>query len=272
MPVSVPYPDRSRPYAGLAAVEREVEDELYRSGLFGLGNMFRQALEAGALEGAEMVRDFALALDQVTRSSRNQLANTHHELGALMQEAVVSAYARARTRLGRHVGPYRLATRDAGGKLIRALSDPAFFRGTYDGIAFGNIVLMDGAARQWHRLNFGALPEAGPRARHFAIRWQGLVVASLGYDQAPSAPFLLPKGFWSPRTGLGAFGPTSARALYKTKGIEAWNFLDAGPELLGREVGPAYERLYRRWFDSAQRSLGPLSRVKTVHGSIAVPR
>lgn len=269
MPVSVPYPNRARPYAGLAVVERGVVDELYRAGLFGLTGLFREALNAGALGGSAIVEDFARALSQLVRSSSNQLANLHHQVGTVMQAAVVVAYDNAVATKGRgDVGSYRLNTRYAGGRLHGALASPEFFRGTHDGIAFGNILALDTAAAQWHRLNFGALPEAGARPRQFAIRWEGLAVAAIGYDEGPSRPFFMPRGFWQG----GAFGPTGRAPTTPTKGIQAWNFLDAGVEVLAREIGPAYDALYRNWFASAERGLGPLSRVVSIQGHIAVPR
>lgn len=275
MPVGVPYPaSRGGQYAGLAYVDASLDiAELYGTGSFNLRAMFLQALRAGDLEASEVVTRFAQALEQVTRGSRNQLANLHHQVGLVMQDEVLEAYRQARSTLGRMDPPYRVdATakgRDANGRLEAALASVEFFRGTYDGIGFANRTMLDRQARQWHRLNFGALPDAGPRARPAQITWQGLVVGAIGLPAAPSRPFLMPRGFW---TEGGAFRPTGATPMYRTRGIRAWNFLDAGVRALGREIGPAYETLYGDWVRSAQRGVGPISRVVNVAGHPARPR
>lgn len=261
MPVEIPYPGREAPYASLAYVERTVSDELYRAGVFNIAAMFRAALAAGALEAAKVAQDFALALEQTVRSSKNQLASLHHQVGTLMQEEVLAAYEQALHTRGRNLAPYRLSTRDAGGRLAAALGSSEMFRATYDGIGFGNVRFLDSAARQWHRLNFGAAPGAGARPRSFAVKWQGLAVGAVGYqDQGPSPAFLLPRG----RFVEGAFFPTGPTPLHPTRGIAAWNFLDAAPQALAREIGPAYSLLFERWAASAVRGAGPLSRVVNV--------
>lgn len=273
MPVGVPYSGPGR-YAGLAYIDAHPDiDELYGTGAFNLRAMFRAALSAGDLEASEVVTRFAQALEQLTRGSRNQLANLHHQVGLVMQDEVLEAYRQARRTLGRMDPPYRVnATakgRDAGGRLENALSSGEFFRGTYDGIGFANRTMLDRQARQWHRLNFGALPDAGARSRPAQITWQGLVVGAIGLPTAPSRPFLMPRGFW---TEGGAFRPTGRVPMYRTRGIRAWNFLDAGTRALGREIGPAYETLYGDWVRSAQRGVGPISRVVNVGGQPVRPR
>jgi len=257
----IPYQNRGAPYAGLAYVDASSDvAELYRSGGFNIKDLFAKALAAGALDGNQMVRDFALALEQTVRASRNQLAQLHHQIGVVAQADIVAAYEAALVNKGRNLAPYRESTRDAGGRLLRALGREDFFRGTYDGIGLANRNLLDREARQWHRLNFGARPGAGVAPRQFQITWQGLAVGAIGLPSEPSAPFGLPRGFWRE----GGFYPTGPRQIYKTKGIRAWNFLDAGTEAISRNLGPAYEGLYGRWLESSTRGVGPLSRVVNV--------
>jgi hypothetical protein len=261
MPVAVPYPDRAGPYAGLAYVDASADvDELYRSGGISLQSLFAEALAAGALDGNTMVRDFAAALEETVRSSRNQLANLHHQVGVVAQANIVAAYEQARVEKGRNIPSYRESTRDAGGRLLHALLSADFFRGTYDGIGLANRTLLDREARQWHRLNFGARPGPGAPPQQAQVEWQGLVVGAIGLPSEPSAAFGLPRGFWQE----GAFGPTGPRQIYKTRGIRAWNFLDAGTATIAREIGPAYQGLYDRWLTSSLRGVGPLSRVVSV--------
>lgn len=260
MPVGVPYPGREAPYASIAYVERQVAAEVYRTGVFNIAALFRAAVTAGTLEAVKVAQDFALALGQTVRSSKNQLATLHHNIGTLMQEEVLAAYEEALHARGRNIAPYRLSTRDAGGRLAAALASSQMFRATYDGVGFGNVRFLDSAARQWHRLNFGAAPNAGSRPRTFAIKWQGLVVGAVGYNEGPSPAFMLPRG----RFVEGAFFPTGPTPVHPARGVAAWNFLDAAPETLAREIGPAYSLLFDRWAASALRGVGPLSRVVNV--------
>lgn len=269
MPVGVPYafqgvPFRNRggPFAGLAYVDASRDiDELYLSGGVNLVGLFKQALAAGSLDGSEIVRSFALALDQTVRASKNQLATLHHQVGVLAQQNIIEAYEQARVAKGRNIEPYRLSARDAGDRLLHALGREDFFRGTPDGIGLANRTMLDKEARQWHRLNFGARPGSGAPPRPAQVQWQGLVVGAIGLPYEPSAAFGLPRGFWRE----GGFYPTGPRQIYKTKGIKAWNFLDAGTATIASEIGPAYQNLYDRWLASSQRGVGPLSRVVHVH-------
>lgn len=268
MPVRIPTGAFESPYAGIDYILRNAQREIWDLGVFHLLDGVRQAVAVGAAEAPEEVRRFVLALEGLTRSSRNQLITLHHQLGSLMQADVVAAYTRALATQGRNAGPYRESSRDAGGRLASALGAEGFFRGTTDGILFGNITLLDRRARQWHRLNFGALPNRGAPPGRFEVRWRNMVVGALGYEDQPSAPFLLPRGFFRERQ----FYPTGPTPIRPTRGIRAWNFLDAGVATLAREVGPAYEGLYGRWVASAQRGRGPLSRTIDVSPRLRTPR
>lgn len=270
MPVRVPYPkERGGQYAGLAYVDASADiAEVYGNTGFNMKAMLKAALLAGELEGNRMVRDFAAAMENVVRSSRNQLANVHHQVGETAKDEVVAAYRRVRAeRAG--PGSYRQgAGRDAGGRLLQALSSPEFFRGTYDGIGFANKTFLDGQARQWYRLNFGARASPGAsnrigpglRSTPAPVTWQGLVLGVISLPTEPSKPFYLPPGYWKER----GFYPAGKRAIFPTGGVRAWNFLDAGTAAIGRELGPAYQSLNADWLESAKRGVGPLSRVVNV--------
>lgn len=278
----VPVPRRPYAYSSLDRVNRLAVEETYRTASFMLTEgVARGVAEAGARVCASLGQ-FVAALDQTTRSSRSQLTNVHEQLARGMQEATLARYEAARAG-GRMSGPYRLSKRDAGGRLGRAIASAGFVRGTYDGIGFANNTLLDTEARQWHRLNFGAGSAAGPRPRRFQASIGGTVIAALGLEDTPSAPFVLPAGVWTTvgggerqraGAGLGWFFPQSERPAgilgrpnraRITRGIRAWNFLDAGIEFLAENLGPAYEGLYRDWWESAQRGVGPFSRVDTIN-------
>jgi hypothetical protein len=255
-------PNRFReiPYGRLNYVSRRAQFETYQSGSFHLVAGFMSAVNQ-SLAVNEQVRAFAEALANIHRHShaRNQLAQAHTQVAKLMQQAVLEDYDKAKARYGRNIAPYRLTTRDAGGKLRAALQSNIFYRGTYDGIGFVNVSLLNNTARQWHRLNFGARPAGTYTPRLYQARFGNLVAGSFGYlGEGPSPGFGLPYGFF---TREGAFYPRGPRQVIPTRGIRAWNFLDAGPRVLAERIGPAYDGLYRDWYASAQRGKGPLSRV-----------
>lgn len=264
---------RENPYAGLAYLGRNARQEVYRQASLDMRAAFRSALATGALESFDLVASFARALEELTRSSRTQLAEAHHAVGSQMAEATVDAYIAARAR-GPQVPSYRPpflsreSERDANGRLLRALQSDLFYRGTNTGIGFINEKLLNDEARQWHRLNFGAGAAAGAPGLPVRVTWQGALLATVGLSDGPSAPFSIPRGIWE----KGGFYPRGdMRNAKPTKGIKGEHFLDAGLKVLDRELGPTYENLYRSWFNSAARGLGPLSRVAKAGHAVAPP-
>ena len=266
-------PNREFPYSRLERVVEQSEEVFGDAALYLLDGV--QVGVYDAIRGAsQMAIAFAEALYEVTQSSKDQLQRLHFEVARGAQLATHAAYMVARSG-GRMSGPYRLSQRDAGGRLERAILDPEFIRATYDGIGFANTEVLDRMARQWHRLNFGAGAAAGTGPRSFQVHWGRAVISAFGYTDTPSAPFVLPPGSWfEPGTGkrvkFGAsrsdwFHPGGGgRGAVQTKGIRAWQFLDAGLGFIAENIGPAYEALYRDWYESAKRGVGPLSRVETV--------
>jgi hypothetical protein len=263
---------REFPYSSLQRVVEQAVDEYYNAGALYLTDAITTGvLEAGS-RALQQMQAFVAGLATVTEGSREQLREVHFQLGAEAQQATLLAYRVARAA-GRMSGPYRLSARDAGGRLERAIASREFFRATYDGIGFGNEELLDATARQWHRLNYGAGEAAGDGSRVFSIHFGSAVSASLGLADTPSPGFMLPKGFW--RSPSGKFAESGGRGDYfypnrrgpgptPTKGIRAWHFFDAGIESIANNLGPAYDGLFRDWYASAQRGLGPLSRVETI--------
>lgn len=250
---------RENPYARLDYVNRRAQYETYESGAFHILRGFLDAVDASTAVNAQ-VAAFAEAMTHINRHShaRTQLARAHTQVAQLMQRAVIADYAKAQARFGRNIPSYRLTTRDAGGKLRAALGSAQFYRGTYDGIGFVNVDLLNNTARQWHRLNFGARPRGNYTPRMYKARFGNLVAGAFGYTgERPSPSFAMPRGVWNE----GAFYPKGRRMVVKTRGIQAWNFLDAGPRVLAERIGPAYDGVYRDWFQSAQRGKGPLSKV-----------
>lgn len=281
----IPY--REFPGSSLERVVDQALDEYYGSAALYLTDGIAVGIYEAAARATQTAKAFVAALDQVTQSSRSQLQRLHFQLGQAAQVATHTAYMVARST-GRMSGPYRLSQRDAGGRMEQAILSPEFIRATYDGIGFANTDVLDRMARQWHRLNFGAGAAAGQGPRRFTVHWSSAVVASFGFDDTPSAPFVLPEGFWvepggnvTPPHGPGGGGGGSGRGdwfypsrgvgrVVQTKGIRAWQFLDAGLESIANNMGPAYEALYRDWYESAKRGLGPFSRVEGI--KVPAPR
>lgn len=260
MPTKNPNRYRENPTASLDYINRWSTTQTFEGGAFYLRDMFAVAIEEST-EVGEQVRAFvtAMANKYTNPSSRSQLAQVHTQVAKLMQRAILADYAKAQAQFGRNIAPYRLSKRDAGGKLRRALGSKSFYRGTYEGIGIVNTTVLDSTARQWHRLNFGARPAGTYTPTMYQVRFGNLVAGSFGFaDEEPSAPFLMPKGVFS---GDGAFYPRGRTLVNPTRGIQAWNFLDAGPRVMAERLGPGYEGLYKDWFESYTRGKGPLARV-----------
>jgi hypothetical protein len=261
--VPSPNPNRYREnaYARLAYVNRHAQLETYTTGNFQLVAGFLKSVEA-SMAVNDQVAAFAQAFQYLTSHSKIQLAQVHTAVGRLMQAAVLEDYAKSKASYGRNVPAYRLSTRDAGGKMEAAMGSNIFFRGTQEGIGFVNVELMDAVARQWHRLNFGARPAGNYTPRLYKARFGNLVAGSFGFvGESPSPGFGLPQSFfWQEGMLLRPRG----KQVGVTRGIRAWNFLDAGPRVMAEQLGIHYDGLYRDWYASAQKGLGPLSKVANV--------
>ncbi len=275
MPANPNYGRENR-YARIDYVGDNSIFETYDHGAFNIVQAVVNAVHVGSSEAIERFETFAKGLAHLQQSSKNHLAQAHTQVAESMQAATVAAYKVAHAK-GRKNAAYRLSARDAGGRMLAALENPLFVRGTYDGIGFVNVTLLDAEARQWHRLNFGAQGSRGGGAKTgaYTATWDGLVIGSFGFtDESSSAGFTLPKGIWLsegdgsrvaagagtrdhfyPRNGIS--GPLRARR--PTAGIKAWNFFDAGVKELAETIGPAYGNLYAKWFDLAAKGAGPLT-------------
>lgn len=132
-------------------------------------------------------------------------------LGEQAQMAMLNSFAQKVTA---REGPasathYRAGEgRLAGGLVRRALGDPAFFRATSLGLEWGNKELLDSAAAQWHRLNFGAGGRAGGGSEEFPVIFGG-GSSALGFDDAASPGFSMPAGVWVDPSGGGRVGAGS---------------------------------------------------------------
>lgn len=282
---------QSNSLASLARISNWARNETYESGTLEVVQLMREAIRRVGVGASDQLQAFSEALDYLNKNSQRDMQRAHDQLARLMQSATIHDYQVARTTIGRNTRPYRLSSRDAGGRMLDALSDDEFCRGTRDGIGFGNVTLLDRTARQWHRLNFGARPQRS-KHRSYPVTVGGLFLGAFGMlDEEPSAGFILPEGIWRSEDGTrepagasrtGQFFPAHVQArspqLGKqrvipasrtaersfTRGIEAWNFLDAGPRTLAQNIGPTYEAVYNKWIVQAEKSMGPFYRSQVI--------
>lgn len=132
-------------------------------------------------------------------------------LGREAQLRMLNAYGQLVTR---QEGPasrthYRAGQgRLAGGILLRALGRGDFFEVHGTTLSWGNVSMLDGAARQWHRIAFGA--GRGGIHDEFAVTFNDLVLATIGVAGGPSPGFSMPAGIWVPPGSAGQKGALRA--------------------------------------------------------------
>jgi hypothetical protein len=209
---------------------------------------------------------FGQLLEQKVATVQTKLLDVHSEIARDAQEATVEAYQTARASLGRNSPAYRPASRYAGGRLEAALSASGFAVATGEGIMFGDVDLLDAAARQWARLNYGAGGDAdGGGSRQFRVGLSNLETAAMGIDRPVRPPFMMPEGFWrtsnqsseAKASGGDEFYPTGITADFTaTKGIRAEHWMDAGVKVIAAEVGPAYLNVYKQCWREAKQGAG----------------
>lgn len=257
---------------------------------FDLADQLQRAIGEATRIHSKQLAALADLLAQGMESPLFEEANT--TVAKEAQNAILAAYDNRRKSAVSGI-VYRTRTRDprnqrdAGGKLRRAIRNPFFFHATKRQIQIVNVDLMDKEARQWHRLNFGASPRGRGSAGHFGIRWSGLLAASLGFDDGPSAPFQIPPGYFvdpgsfatqpAGARGSGIFYPTSGKnpnikfrprtigEMSPTRGIAAANFLDAGLQSMAESLPREYQAVYTRVYnDAASRAAATASGVAMV--------
>lgn len=256
----------------------------------------------GVMEGVEQEIDLFLRSMAKAATRPGEKKKIHETAGRLAQSATVSEYQRfhvGRNRRGRRssFASSENFTRYAGGKLLSALSSPAFYTATEQGVEFANKAHLDQTAAQWYRLNFGAGLRGKTSRKHgiHNIKFYGEAVSPLSLRGfGPSAPFSMPAGIWDPsgkpdpsRRGEDEFVPSSLfEASYAgqnlvgvalgggassrfyagraTLGIKGTAFLDAGIRVLAEQLGVGWTVLMDSWFqEAANESKGPISKFIT---------
>lgn len=195
--------------AALQATKRQATELLHQAAVKTLVRAATQGLKAVSDEMQDNLVEIGEMYAQDDADARQRL---WQELGEVAQEAMGLAFDEKVT--GRE-GPasathYRAGDgRLAGGLVRRVLGDPDFFRATSLGLEWGNKELLDNAAAQWHRLNFGAGGRAGDDGgEEFPVRFGGGSGGTLTFGDEPSPGFSMPAGVWigldGKRVGAGS--------------------------------------------------------------------
>lgn len=249
-----------------------------------INKLLKQALQKGILQAEDSFNDqrqvFFSAFEQYKsgRGGSRSLATANAELAKRAQEAVIASYDE-RVVAHEKLAPYRVGGADggnrfSGGALRRALAHPDMFVGTYQGIAYMNISVLDQEAKHWARLNYGAGPEAtqgpAPRDAHIQLfgQYLGVIKATTPFT---SAGFKMPPGVW---VGSGAgngfegakwrsrppgFYPTAKRPLRFPPGrvlsIHGQRFFDAAGVSIAKNLSDVYADLIHEWTAQASASV-----------------
>lgn len=209
------------------------------------------------------VREFgnAVSADRL----RRRIGPVNQQLAEGARSAVASAYnQRKNIRENNNYRVGKAYNQRKTGMLAPALGSSQMIAATSERqISFINPDFLRREAPHWARLNFGAggqgsapstftlrvdTPGAGPQA-----------LVTIGATRTGSEPMLMPVGVWRMpgnwgQRGTGAddwFVPLRgvSRATIPTRGIEAYNFVDAGFKYLSRHV---MKRYWDEFLDQAQ--------------------
>lgn len=149
---------------------------------------------------AELIGSFAAAMAEQVSSGNGDLKKVYEAAAREGQAAMLRKYKATRKTHGLHYrgedsGDYKRYT----GVMERLLEQgQAFFRINDSGVDFIMPQLLDRAAPQWYRLNFGASPAPSAAVRKGNIMFFGTSVPGPALDGfRPSAAFRIPPGVWS---------------------------------------------------------------------------
>lgn len=231
--------------------------------------LLRTAGDMGA--GAnQQVRAFVAGM---TVGAKGDMQRVNRAVAAEMRSAVRARY-NATVEATRHVPPYHRSGRLSGhlGRLVRR-SD--LVRADGEGIQFVNENAMDKEAAHWRRLNFGAGAVAGEQPGPYQVRLFGEASIPVSFGIGASPSFQLPRGFFiqgntavlpnASYRGRGSVGPfmPSRRSPYRpaqTVGIRGRHFLEAGLEVMERELPKRYADLLVDWIHQGGRKAKAITR------------
>lgn len=258
------------------------------------GSIFARALakemvEKSNSETAKIVSRYIRSMYR-DADKRSDLRKMHEQLSVGAASAALQAYeqsgigGKASYRYGEPKNSKLF--RYSNGRMRTALGSAQQLNKVDDtGIALFNKRWLDKNARQWYRLNFGALPLSSTTPNQGTIKMFNKTaskrISLAGYG--PSEAFFVPqtltgRGIWSskalPRTNLRALrgsnisdgsggflyvvGPNFKGSFRPkvSKGIRGARFLDAGVRNLNNSYGPALTNLFRKWDRDARKAAG----------------
>jgi hypothetical protein len=212
--------------------------------------------------------NFVRRIGESTRSDAAEVRDIHRNGALLGQQAMMRSYEDSLIP-GHAV--YKTKTHYGEGALRGALQDDKFIEYADEtGIGWGDETHLQGAAKQWRRLNFGAEPASSGVRRVINVGDSSGILNEFLWEGAPTPPFSLPVGLFDtglqvtgihPETGRETTIPLgeppqasyrgqhtgakyevlSARRLPQfTEGVEARDFMGDGLAVAMRYVGSQY--------------------------------
>lgn len=222
-----------------------------------ISNNMRKAVARGAQGSGKAFAAFVRASEI---GDGSDIADKHQKIAHQMKTAVLKEYDA--TVEARKKQSYVTATR-LSGRMRSALNNDIHYESDAGGIHFINGPAMSKEAAHWKRLNFGAAPRQNEAAgsRRVPLRLFGRSLFNIGFRIGPQPAFMLPAGFFrgtapgvpsaefrGAQTGNPFF--VNSKSPYQPElasGIEGRHFLEAGIDVMAKEMGPAYEDLLRKW-------------------------
>jgi hypothetical protein len=236
------------------AIVRQTADALAISAAQGITNAVRGGLQQ---ELPTIVQALGEALNRRALPS-SLLKETNLGIARAGQNRVTATFQSRLPRRGTSGG-------ELSGSLLNALRSGSMLAGTTDRvISFVNPGTLDGSARHWYRVNYGALGPAftkpgGRRPEAFTININSRPFARLADTHKPAGYSYLPSLFWwegprflarGPAFRIGPGGYVTARGK-RLGGSRPARFLDEGFRAVAEEFPKRYDRMFRTWVQQA---------------------
>lgn len=213
---------------------------------------------------------FLEASEQGIAEIRTGMARANAKIAIDVRKAILERF----DETSLHTPEYRASAkhdkniRYTGGVLRRVLASEGFVQSDADGIYMGDVAVLDDAARQWARLNYGA-GGAGSGGGSTATGRISDIDITLSDPTGPRPGFNLPAGRWFGREFYpiseldnqgalsggrarhrGRFGSNISSAR-PTRGIRAQHWTDAGLQVIAEQIGPAYLAMFKDLWQNA---------------------
>jgi hypothetical protein len=225
----------------------------------------------------------------IRRNRAKRLMRMYKEIGNEATMAVVKSYDKHHKNA--ILSGYRKGDRYSGGVMRKALASPNMYRAAQDGLTFGNTGWLNGQAKQWARLNFGAGPRGTqtPQSPPMRMTLFGTVYPIDFALNRPARPaFRTPqngRGFWvmpggqvqpwsDARRGQDKFflmtremaqgktwkkndqGETLVSGPTLSMGFQGSRYMDAGVKTIVELFPIGIAKVLGEWLDQAKRGKG----------------